>query len=62
MQNTLIILLVLFIWLIAPAMIVHSKGRRWWVWFPVSLILPGSFLILAIFMHGVDKNGDILVS
>ena len=51
-----------FIWFVAPAMIIHSKGRRWWVWFPLSLALPGSFLFIAIFMHGVDKDGNPIVS
>lgn len=51
-----------FIWLIAPAIIVHSKGRRWWVWLPLSIVLPGAFLFIAMFMHGVDKDGRTSMS
>ena len=51
-----------FIWIIAPCIIIHYKGRRWWVWLPLSLVLPGAFLIIAIFMHGVDKDGKNTMS
>ena len=50
------------IWLIAPSVIIHYKGRRWWAWFPLALILPGAFLLIAIFMHGVDKDGKYTIS
>lgn len=56
------IIFVIFIWLVAPAIIIHSKGRRWWVWLPVSIFLPIGFLFIAIFMHGVDKDGNSSMS
>jgi hypothetical protein len=56
------LILAAFSWLVAPAMIIHYKGRRWWVWLPLSIVLPGAFLILAMFMHGVDKDGKIMMS
>ena len=51
-----------FIWLVAPAIIIHYKSRRWWAWFPLALILPGAFLLIAMFMHGVDKNEKNIIS
>ena len=50
-----------FIFLIVPSIIIHYKGRRWWAWLPLALILPGIFLFIAIFMHGVDKDGKFTV-
>ncbi|WP_131494573.1 hypothetical protein [Yoonia vestfoldensis] len=51
-----------FIWLIAPSIIIHYKGRRWWAWLPIALFLPGAFLIIAIFMHGANKDGKNTIS
>ena len=48
---------IFFIWFVAPAIIIHSKGRRWWVWLPFSIFLPIGFLFIALFMHGVEKDG-----
>jgi hypothetical protein len=58
----LALILVAFSWFIAPAIIIHYKGRRWWAWLPLSIVLPGAFLIFAMFMHGIDKDGKILMS
>jgi hypothetical protein len=56
------LIVLLFIWLVAPAVILEEKGRRWKVWLPISLLLPVGFLFLAIFMHGTDEDGSYIMS
>jgi hypothetical protein len=51
-----------FMWLVAPLIIIHHKGRRWWAWLPLALVLPGLFLMITLFMHGVDKDGKNIIS
>ena len=55
-------IILVFIWLVAPSIIIHYKGRRWWAWLPLAFVLPGAFLIIAMFMHGVDKDGKKIIS
>lgn len=61
-DEILALIFMAFIWLIAPSIIIPYKGRRWWAWFPLALILPGAFLLIAMFMHGVDKDGKNTMS
>ena len=51
-----------FMWLVAPLIIIRHKGRRWWAWLPLALVLPGLFLMITLFMHGVDKDGKNIIS
>lgn len=57
MQDILGLIFAIFIWLGAPAIIAHSKGRRWWVWLLISIPLPLLSLFFAMFAHGAEKNG-----
>ena len=45
-----------FVWLVAPALIARSKGRRWWVWLLLSIPFPMLGLLITIFMHPHNKN------
>ncbi len=61
-ENIFAIAVIFFIWIVAPCIIIHSKGRRWWAWLPLVVIFPMGFLVIAMFMHGVDKNGKSSIS
>lgn len=61
-DEILALIFMAFIWLVAPSIIIHYKGRRWWAWFPLVLILPGALLLIAMFMHGLDKDGKNTIS
>jgi hypothetical protein len=62
MEDMISVILIGFLWLVAPAMIFHSKGRRWYVWLPFCLVLPVGALVLAMFIHPVDKDGNTSIS
>jgi hypothetical protein len=52
------VIFIVFLWLVAPALIAKSKGRRWWVWMLVSIPIPMLGLMITIFMAPYHKENS----